>query len=83
MVKPKVYHETTVVSYLVSHLVGGAMNDPLVDEVRKARAEHAERFDYDLKAIFADLRKQQEESGREFVTFPARRVPAASGPEKS
>ena len=52
------------------------MNDPIVDEVRKARAEHAERFNYDLKAIFADLRKQQEESGREFVTFPAKRIAA-------
>jgi hypothetical protein len=50
------------------------MNDPIVEEVRQVRAEHAERFNYDLKAIFADLRKQQEASGREFVTFPARRI---------
>ena len=50
------------------------MNDPIVEEVRQAREEHAKQFNYDLKAIFADLRKQQEESERKFVTFPARRI---------
>jgi hypothetical protein len=50
------------------------MNDPIVEEVRQVRAEYAEKFNYDLKAIFADLRKQQEASGREFVMFSARRI---------
>lgn len=53
------------------------MNDPIVEEVRRAREEHAEKFDYDLKAIFADLRKQQRESGGEYVSFPAKRVLAS------
>ena len=51
------------------------MKDPIVEEVRQVRAEHAKRFNYDLKAIFADIRKQQEESGREYVSFPAKRIP--------
>jgi len=35
------------------------MNDPIVEEVRKYRNEHAKRFNYDLDAICADLIKRQ------------------------
>ena len=35
-------------------------NDPIVDEVRKVRDEHAKEFNYDLQAIVADLKKQQK-----------------------
>ena len=45
------------------------MNDPIVDEVRRIRDEHAARFNYDLRAIFADIREQQERSGLTFVSF--------------
>lgn len=31
--------------------------DPIVDEVRRVRDEHARRFGYDLEAIVADLKK--------------------------
>lgn len=48
-------------------------NDPIVEEVRKARNEHAKRFNYDLQAIVADLQKQQKASGRKFVTLPPRK----------
>lgn len=47
--------------------------DPIVEEVREAREEHAAKFDYDLKRIFADLRDQERQSGREYVTLPANR----------
>lgn len=47
-------------------------NDPLVDEVRKARHDHAEKFDYDIKAIFRSIRAQQQSSGRQYVRYPAR-----------
>ena len=50
------------------------MKDPIVEEVRQARVEHAKKFDHDLKAIFADIRKQQAESEREFISFPAKRL---------
>lgn len=45
------------------------MNDPIVDEVRSIRAAHAARFNYDLWAIFRDLKEQQVRSGLEFVSF--------------
>ena len=41
--------------------------DPIVEEVRKAREEHAAKFDYDLAAICRDLREKQTESGRRVV----------------
>ena len=54
--------------------------DPIVEEVRKARDEHAVRFDYDLRRIFADLREQEKRSGLRYVTLPPRRpVEATSG----
>jgi hypothetical protein len=45
------------------------MNDPIVDEVRSVRDAHAARFNYDLDAIFHDIKEQEKKSGREFVTF--------------
>lgn len=45
------------------------MNDPIVEEVRCIRAEHAARFNYDLWAIYRDIKKQQECSGLTFVSF--------------
>jgi hypothetical protein len=45
------------------------MNDPIVDEVRRIRAEHAARFNYDLWAIFRDIKEQQVRSGLKFVSF--------------
>ena len=44
-------------------------NDPIVEEVRKVRNAHARKFNYDLQAIVADLRKQQKASKRKFVTL--------------
>ena len=44
-------------------------NDPIVEEVRKVRQAHAEKFNYDLQAIVADLKKQQKASGKKFVTL--------------
>ena len=49
------------------------MTDPIVEEVRKARREHAEKFDFDLDAICEDLRKLQNTSGRKIVAFPPRK----------
>lgn len=40
------------------------MNDPIVNEVRKHRDEHARQFNYDLDKIFEDLMRKQETSRR-------------------
>ncbi len=51
--------------------------DPIIDELRAVRDEHAARFNYDVEAIFRDIEAQQEASGREYVRLPPRRVVAA------
>lgn len=47
--------------------------DPIVDEVRKVRDEHAARFDYDLGRIFQDLKEQEILSGRATTSRPPKR----------
>jgi len=50
------------------------MNDPIVDEVRRVRDAHAAMFNYDLDAIFQDIKEQERKSGLKFVSFPPRRT---------
>ncbi len=49
-------------------------NDPIVDEIRRIRQEHTDKFNGDLHAICEDVRLQERESGREYVSYPPRRV---------
>jgi len=43
------------------------MKDPIVKEVRAARMAHTEKFNYDLSAICADLRRIESQSGHKLV----------------
>jgi hypothetical protein len=45
--------------------------DP-TEEIRAIKRELAAIFDYDIHRIFADLQRQQQESGREYITLPPR-----------
>ncbi|MCA1993542.1 MAG: hypothetical protein LDL41_16095 [Coleofasciculus sp. S288] len=47
--------------------------DPILEEIHKYREEYAKSFNYDLKAIFEDLRKKQMKSGRKVVKLPIKR----------
>jgi hypothetical protein len=51
--------------------------DPIVEEVRKARDAHAAKFNYNLQAIYRDLKEQEKQSGRTFVSYPPKRIPEA------
>ena len=42
--------------------------DPIVEEVRKVRQTHAAKFNYDLSAICADLKKKEKGSGHPLVS---------------
>ena len=44
-------------------------NDEIVEEVRRVRDEYAAKFDYDISAICADIRKKQTGGGRKIVSF--------------
>ena len=46
------------------------MTDPIVDEVRRVRDAHAAMFNYDLDAIFLDIKEQEKKSGLKFVSYP-------------
>ncbi|MGB7445273.1 MAG: hypothetical protein WA919_29730 [Coleofasciculaceae cyanobacterium] len=47
--------------------------DEVLEEIYKMREEHAKSFNYDLKAICADLRKRQAASGRKLISKPLKR----------
>ena len=47
--------------------------DPIIAELRAIRQAYAARFDYDVEAMFRDIRARQEASGRDYVRLPARR----------
>jgi hypothetical protein len=47
--------------------------DPIVDEVRKVRDAYAKQFNYDLDAIFQDLKAKERRSGRRVVPCPSKR----------
>ena len=55
--------------------------DPVIAEVQATRDRFAARADYDVGAIFRRIREMQDESGREYVTYHARRV--AEGTDES
>ena len=44
-------------------------SDPIVDEVRRTRDAYAARFNYDLRAIYRDLKEQEKRSGRKVVSY--------------
>lgn len=48
--------------------------DPIVDAVRAVREAHAARFNYDVDAIFKDIKSRESTSGRTYVYWPPRRV---------
>lgn len=50
------------------------MIDPIVEEVRRIRDAHASRFNYDLDAIFQDIKEQETKSGHKFVAGVACQV---------
>ena len=61
------------------------MNDPIVDEIRQYRDAHAARFNYDLKAIYEDIKRREKEreekTGCKFVSYPPRRVEPSPAPK--
>lgn len=46
------------------------MDDPIVEEVRKARQDHANQFDHDLTDICKDLKKIEKICGHKVVSLP-------------
>ena len=51
--------------------------DAIVEEIHRIREEYSRSFNHNLKALFADLQKQQAESGQKVVNLS--RKPALPG----
>ena len=49
------------------------MKDAIVEEIHRFRAEHAKRFNYDIRAMAEDLQRRQWESGHKIVGWDAKR----------
>ncbi len=47
--------------------------DVIVEEIHRIREEYSRSFNHNLKALFADLQKQQAESGRKVVNLSRKR----------
>ncbi len=57
-------------------------DDPIVEEVRREREKYAASFNFDVHAMAADLRRQQEREGRRPVIRAPRRPGGWNGPAK-
>jgi len=44
------------------------MSDPIVEELRRIRHQHAARFNFDLDAVFEDLKEKERRSKRKIVS---------------
>lgn len=56
------------------------MKDPIVEEVRKNRADIAARNGNDLRRIFEDARKRHGSDGRRVVSYERREITEVKGP---
>ena len=43
---------------------------PIVEKIHKIREEHARKFNFDLQAIYNDLKEQETKSGRKIISLP-------------
>ena len=51
--------------------------DSIVAEVRRAREAYAKQFNYDVQAMWLDLKERQRKTGREVVSLLPKRVEPA------
>jgi len=59
------------------------IDDPIVEEIRKYRKEHAAQYGNDLKRIVQAYQEMERASGREYVNFETMRVPVTRASEES
>ncbi len=54
------------------------IDDP-IDEIHRIRDEHAKKFNYDIDAVIADLKRMEKEEGIKTVALPPKRVEKKTG----
>lgn len=53
--------------------------DPIIEEIRKVREQHAAKFNYNLDDIVMDLNKREKKAKRKVVALPAKPFLKATG----
>ncbi len=48
--------------------------DSIVQEVRQVREAHAAEFNYDLWAIYHNIKEQEKKSTKTFVSYPPKTI---------
>ena len=48
--------------------------DPIVSEVRQIREAHAAKYNFDLRTIYKAVKKAEQKSKRQKVTFSPKRI---------
>ena len=48
--------------------------DKIIEEVRKTRDEYAAKFNYNLDAIYKNIKKQEKKSRRKVVSLKPKKV---------
>ena len=54
-------------------------DDPIVEEIRKIRDEHASKFKFDLRKIFQDFKSRQKRNKKKPVTLRPKKYLKATG----
>ncbi len=49
-------------------------HDPIVDKIHKIREQHVRKFNYNLKAIYDDLKQQEKKSDIQTVSLAVKRL---------
>jgi len=50
------------------------IQDPIIEEIHKYREDYAKQFNYDIDAIYKDLKDKQDKSTRQIASFAAKPV---------
>jgi len=56
-----------------------ALRDPIVEEMRRIKEEHAARFNYDITAMGKSLQEEQKRSGAKVVSYARKRKVRQAG----
>jgi len=56
--------------------------DPILEELHRVRDEYASRFNYDLKAMYRDMKKREEQGEFKVVHRPPRPPRVKAAPKK-
>ncbi|MCX6153596.1 MAG: hypothetical protein NT007_05505 [Candidatus Kapabacteria bacterium] len=43
--------------------------DAIVEDIRQVREKHAAKFNYDIDAIYCDLKEKQKKSGLQVISY--------------